>query len=235
MAVHELATNAAMYGALSTEGGSVAVEWKFDSERDELQILWVETGGPPTRAPDTQGFGRLLLEQALAADLGGDVQLDFASTGLRCAIRIPVARRVVERAAGVGSASNYFQPSAPRSRHFATAPEQDHSRLRTLVVEDEFLLATMLSDDLTSAGYAVVGPFTTLESALVGSREEQVDLAVLDVKLGEERVYPLADQLIERQMPFVLLTGYGANDLPERFRLSACAEALQCISTSACR
>jgi PAS domain S-box-containing protein len=220
MAIHELATNAAKYGALSTDGGTVSAEWEFDSERDELHILWTEIGGPPTRAPDKQGFGRLLLERALATDLGGDVQLDFDSSGLKCAISIPLTGPVVERSVGSESAREDLQPTAPRLRHLASSLERDRSQFRVLVVEDEFLLASMLTDDLSSAGFTVVGPFTALEPALSGSQEEQIDLAILDVNLGQEKVYPLADQLVERKLPFILLTGYGTNDLPERFRRS---------------
>jgi DNA-binding NtrC family response regulator len=90
--------------------------------------------------------------------------------------------------------------------------------LRVLVVEDEVLLALALEDDLVSAGCTVIGPFRTLASATEACRRERFDLATLDVNLGGELVYPLADELVARRMPFVLITGYGSADLPERFR-----------------
>ncbi|MGH6865578.1 MAG: hypothetical protein ACREDO_05280 [Methyloceanibacter sp.] len=94
MAVHELATNAAKYGALSSERGRVSVIWNVDPQGKTLHINWVESDGPPVAAPNKSGFGRLLLERALAADLKGDVKLDFAGAGLRCAIDLPLQEHV---------------------------------------------------------------------------------------------------------------------------------------------
>ncbi|MDW6023606.1 response regulator [Mesorhizobium sp. BAC0120] len=90
--------------------------------------------------------------------------------------------------------------------------------LRALVVEDESLLALSLEDDLISAGCSIVGPFGSLSSATEALRTNQFDLAILDVNLNGEMVFPLADELAGRAIPFVLLTGYLSTDLPERFR-----------------
>ncbi len=89
MAIHELATNAAKYGALSSKTGSVEVAWTISPER-RLQLRWTESGGPGVAPPDRSGFGRLLLERALASDLRGDVRLDFAPQGLICEIEVPL-------------------------------------------------------------------------------------------------------------------------------------------------
>jgi two-component sensor histidine kinase len=94
MTIHELATNAAKHGALSTKAGSVDVAWEVDPENGQLRICWTESGGPAVRPPRRSGFGRLLLERALTSDLGGDVRLDFAEEGLRCAIAIPLDEHV---------------------------------------------------------------------------------------------------------------------------------------------
>jgi len=94
----------------------------------------------------------------------------------------------------------------------------DMGRLRVFVVEDEVLLALSLEDDLREAGFSMLGPYTTLANALQASRHESFDLALLDVNLHGEAVFPLADELIARNVPIVLLTGYGAADLPERYR-----------------
>jgi PAS domain S-box-containing protein len=88
MAIHELMTNAAKYGALSTKSGRVEVVWRVEPKH--LVIEWVETGGPPVSEPSRSGFGRLLLERALATDLRGEVRLDFAESGLRCNIVVPL-------------------------------------------------------------------------------------------------------------------------------------------------
>jgi PAS domain S-box-containing protein len=94
MAIHELTTNAAKYGALSCDAGFVEIEWTLDRNSDELMLIWVESKGPAVRIPTRCGFGRLLLERALAADLKGQVLLDFAISGLRCTVTLPLADNV---------------------------------------------------------------------------------------------------------------------------------------------
>jgi len=91
MAFHELTTNAAKYGALSSKHGNLAVTWSIAEDRD-LRIRWRELGGPAVQTPERRGFGRLLLERALRADLDADVQLDFAAAGLECNITFPLDR-----------------------------------------------------------------------------------------------------------------------------------------------
>ena len=92
MAFHELATNAAKYGALSVAEGSVAVTWRLREGDQSVAVEWVETGGPAATAPTRSGFGRILIERALKAELRGDVALEFAPTGLRCSVRFPLRR-----------------------------------------------------------------------------------------------------------------------------------------------
>jgi PAS domain S-box-containing protein len=94
MAFHELATNAAKYGALSVRSGQVAVEWTVDRQSDLLSIHWRETGGPHVQPPERRGFGRLLLERALTSDLKGVVDMRFAEGGLDCTIALPIADNV---------------------------------------------------------------------------------------------------------------------------------------------
>jgi len=91
MAFHELTTNAAKYGALSSKDGSLAVTWSVTTGRG-LRIRWREFGGPAVRTPERRGFGRLLLERALRSDLDAEVELDFAASGLECVISFPLDR-----------------------------------------------------------------------------------------------------------------------------------------------
>ena len=86
------------------------------------------------------------------------------------------------------------------------------------VVEDEFLLALSLVNDLRSAGYDVVGPYRSLSEAIEAEQKEQFDGAILDVNLKGEFVYPLAERLAKAAKPFVFLTGYNAADLPPHLR-----------------
>ena len=88
MAIHELTTNAAKYGALSIPGGKVAVTWEAEPAEDgtRLKLVWEERGGPAVSAPTRQGFGSRLLHRVLATQLNAKVEMDFHKAGLRVAI-----------------------------------------------------------------------------------------------------------------------------------------------------
>jgi DNA-binding response OmpR family regulator len=90
--------------------------------------------------------------------------------------------------------------------------------MRILIAEDEFLLGIQLEEELRSAGCAIVGPFSTLAKATLAARREGFDLALLDINLNGDRVYPLADELAARGVPFIFLSGYLSAALPERFK-----------------
>ncbi len=92
MALHELTTNAAKYGALSTEAGTVTLRWAIvGAPTPHLRIEWSEAGGPPvTSLPARRGFGSRLLERGVSAELGGVVAMEFASKGLEALIEIPL-------------------------------------------------------------------------------------------------------------------------------------------------
>ena len=92
MALHELATNAVKYGALSAPGGSVDVDWRVEAAEvpPRLVIDWRETGGPPVAKPSQRGFGSTLIERGISYELDGRVVLDFAPEGVRCRMEIPL-------------------------------------------------------------------------------------------------------------------------------------------------
>jgi PAS domain S-box-containing protein len=88
MALHELVTNAAKYGALSNDAGHVRVEWALvDNDRPRLQLHWQETGGPIVKPPEKRGFGTRLIENAFTGEMGR-ARFDFAPKGLECTIEI---------------------------------------------------------------------------------------------------------------------------------------------------
>jgi PAS domain S-box-containing protein len=93
MALQELATNAIKYGALSTAAGEVEIGWKTDRRASPpvLRLRWEEKGGPPVAPPQRRGFGSRLIERSLAQDLGGEVRIDFAPTGVVCTVEAPLA------------------------------------------------------------------------------------------------------------------------------------------------
>jgi DNA-binding response OmpR family regulator len=85
---------------------------------------------------------------------------------------------------------------------------------RVMVVEDELLVAMMIEDILLDEECTVLGPYTNLADALQAATTEQMDLAVLDVNLRGEKIYPVARMLSDRGVPFLLLSGYGADAIP---------------------
>ncbi|MCR5879404.1 sensor histidine kinase [Phenylobacterium sp. J367] len=91
MAFHELATNAAKYGAWSVGAGRVNVDWSVEGER--LRVVWREEGGPPVTPPDREGFGSRLLRQGLVRELAGSVDLTFPAEGALCVIEAPLESR----------------------------------------------------------------------------------------------------------------------------------------------
>lgn len=89
LAIHELATNAAKYGALSNSEGCIHVVWRLVSG-ELAEIHWREEGGPPVREPAKRGFGRDLIEKIVAHELKSDVDLRFLPEGVECRLKVPV-------------------------------------------------------------------------------------------------------------------------------------------------
>ena len=89
LAIHELATNAAKYGALSTIEGRIHVQWTLAAP-DLAEIHWREEGGPPVTEPTKRGFGRDLIEKIVAHELKSEVDLRFEPGGVECRLKVPV-------------------------------------------------------------------------------------------------------------------------------------------------
>jgi two-component sensor histidine kinase len=94
MAIHELATNAAKYGALSTPAGRVDLSWSVEQERDRrmLCLHWLERDGPLVTPPKRLGFGTRLLERGIQVELHGRTSIRYSRTGVACHIEIPLTR-----------------------------------------------------------------------------------------------------------------------------------------------
>ncbi len=93
-------------------------------------------------------------------------------------------------------------------------PEAPAANRRVLVVEDEVLIGMLLEDMLGDLGYKVAASASRFEEAAKLARESEIDLAILDVNLNGREVYPVADILAERGIPFLFATGYGERGLP---------------------
>jgi two-component sensor histidine kinase len=99
MTCHELATNAAKYGALSRPDGRVAVNWslKKDAEPGSFAFEWRESGGPVVAAPGRRGFGLDMIQRGFARDVGGEAELDFAPEGVRFHLNAPLSQKIMPR------------------------------------------------------------------------------------------------------------------------------------------
>jgi two-component sensor histidine kinase len=98
MVLHELVTNAAKYGALSTRDGRVSVRWYplLNGDADaRLCIEWLETDGPPVQASERSGYGMEVIRRLVPYELEGEVDLAFATEGVRCRFRVPLSRLTV--------------------------------------------------------------------------------------------------------------------------------------------
>jgi DNA-binding response OmpR family regulator len=101
----------------------------------------------------------------------------------------------------------------------ASLPHEPNLRgLRVLVVEDTFLVAQLIADQLEEAGCTIVGPAPRVERGLALAAEEPLDGALLDINLGGELCFPIAEILLQRGVPIAFLTGYGEATLPAAYR-----------------
>jgi len=201
--IHELATNAVKYGALSSSGGQVDVSWRVLPDH-ELELRWVEYGGPPVMKPDSKGFGSVLMTEVVTRQLSGKIDITWPTTGMYMVATLP---------------SSVYRPDiAGGTVPDNGDPRKDGSKRRLLVVEDEALIAMELCMELESRGWEIVGPAASAEEAMrLIDGSSLPDVAVLDVNLGGQMVYPFADWLRSRDVPFLFCTGYEQLDDHKRF------------------
>lgn len=201
--LHELATNAVKYGALSQPEGSLAVSWSKHDDR--LVLNWAETGLSDVKPPTSRGFGTTVIKASVQEQLRGKLTLDWRPEGVLCTIEVPdQADLVLNPPSHREGARN-----RPAERNIAT---------RALLVEDEALVGLMMRAALTDAGYHVIGPFASVNDALTALESEKPDCAVLDINLIDGSVYPLAAALSAAGIPFVFATGYDGRSIDERFK-----------------
>jgi CheY-like chemotaxis protein len=207
LALHELATNAAKYGALSTEAGKLRLAWSVGN--DALELEWEESGGPVAQPPSSLGFGLSIVRSSIEAQFRGGVEYDWRPEGLRCRLVIPRAQIVNP------------EPTAPKAtpapKPIASTTPRSLSGKRLLMVEDEFLVGMMAKKLLEGLGAIVIGPYARLADGIDAAKSERFDGALLDFNLAGEPAEPLADYLIAHGVPFVFLTGYQRDSIDRRY------------------
>ncbi|MEW5685298.1 MAG: PAS domain S-box protein [Pseudomonadota bacterium] len=204
--VHELATNAVKYGALSTDAGRVHITWSV-GEANDLVLRWRETGGPAVVRPISGGFGSTLIREVVTRQLGGALDIDWQVDGMGLTASVPPDSYRLD-----------LTPAASSKRIVeALADARVERRGRLLLVEDEALIAMAIAHDLSRLGWDIIGPAATIEEAVGLLAAERPDAAVLDINLGGEMVYPLAEQLRAGRVPFVFCSGYEHIDAHAEF------------------
>jgi len=193
--LHELATNAAKYGALSCEDGRLDVKWSH--AQGVLTLNWTETGCSEVRAPSRRGFGTKIITSSLHQGNGGEAKFDWRPSGLKFTLTLNSERRSA--------------PAQPMPVSVNPAVK------RVLVVEDESLIGMMTVDMVRELGYATLGPLTNIADARDVIDRAQFDIAVIDLNLNGKPAYPLADALYGKGVPFVFVTGYAADSIEERY------------------
>lgn len=205
--LHELATNAAKYGALSAPAGTVSLGWEKAGSR--LVLHWDERGGPPVRSPVSPGYGTKVISASVEHQLGGSAVFDWRRDGLRFTMSAPLERAEPARAGISGDGAT--GPDSVRPQKTGVCGR------RLLLIEDEMLVGMMMHDTLTELGFDVIGPINTMAEAAEAIEQKDFDAAILDVNLNGELIYPLADVVAARGLPFVFVTGYGAEGIEARF------------------
>ena len=205
LALHELATNAAKHGALSSMLGKVSANWQL--QPDFLVLKWVETGGPPISPPSARSFGLKVIRASIENQLGGKTTFEWAPHGMQCVLSIPL-----REAAGARARKTAANGAGDGAKQAAAAVGQ-----RILLVEDEALVAMMIAECLTESGHTVIGPLSRASDALQAAKDGDYDAAILDINLGDGMAYPVADIVSARGIPFVFVTGYDADTIDERF------------------
>ncbi len=198
LVIHELATNAAKYGSLSTTEGRLDVNW---SQSDQgLHINWREQGGPPVRAPQRQGFGSVLLGRSIPYDLQGESNVEYLETGVTAEFLIP-SKFVIELPEQILAAAK------PKMALPAEVVSIEGSSV--LIVEDQLVIALEAEDMLRELGATSLTTVGTAADALTAIDASPPDFVVLDVNLGSSNSLAVADELKLRNIPFVFATGYG--------------------------
>ncbi len=205
LVLHELATNAAKYGALSHPEGRLFVSWSADGEH--MTIDWREEQPSEVVAPTRSGFGSRVIEASVKGQLGGEIRRDWLPSGLACKLTLPLSHFD-------------FASATPKRIGGSFGPAEVEQGCvqgrRILVLEDEPMIAMMTSRMIADLGGEVVGPFASAEAARAGLQQAP-DAAFLDVNIDGRVVYDFAAELQKRGVPFAFLTGYHAGAVDQAF------------------
>lgn len=211
--LHELATNARKYGALSVPNGRLSIVWETSSNGTRNLVLeWQERGGPKVSVPKERGFGSSLIERTLKGH-GGDAFIRYAAEGLSGRFTFPLPEIQPNIAVQTAALQNEGM-SLLRAVH----EEPSLKGKRIIIIEDEPLVSMEMEETLWGLGCEVSGTAGNLIAAKALSANTECDAALMDVNLAGQPVDEIASTLTKRNIPFAFVSGYGRESLPRGFR-----------------
>jgi PAS domain S-box-containing protein len=205
LALHELATNAAKHGALALPSGRIQLSWQIES--GNLVMEWWESDGPLVSTPSLQGYGTRVIRVSVE-HLGGQSTFDWHPEGLHCTLSFPYDDRNI--------ASRSPKPNGKSQKNPRPRPQIVDGNT-VLLAEDESVVALMMTEALIELGFCVIGPYSALAEAAGALSKTPVSAAILDINLGGELVYPVADILMSKGVPLIFVTGYGAESIDPKY------------------
>ncbi|MEP1611310.1 MAG: HWE histidine kinase domain-containing protein [Roseobacter sp.] len=219
LVLHELATNAAKYGALTVKEGTISVQ--IADEDGGVCVKWKEEHGPVVVPPSDQGFGSVLINEAVPHELGGKADLRYPPTGVEADFFLP--ETVLDTATSVVTQS-VLQEKNVQSETLSTSYDSKQIDGVVLLLEDNFVIANDMKNQLADSGICNVEVFSNLDDAFEAVDMALPAFALLDVHLGSGKSSaPLAQHLLEQNIPFIFVTGYGDQaPLDEQFQFIPC-------------
>jgi CheY-like chemotaxis protein len=168
----------------------------------------MESDGPQIMPPNRHGYGSRAIVAGIERQLGGIVKFDWQTSGLRCILSVPhdPSKESFRRASIEVNQANGIP-----------AEDADPNEKRVLLVEDEPLVSMMLADMLSAFGHKVDGPYNRFPDAILAAKSNNLQAGILDVNLGGEKTYAVADILATRKIPFAFVTGYGPDTIVSEF------------------
>ncbi|MCB1519050.1 MAG: GAF domain-containing protein [Hyphomicrobiaceae bacterium] len=192
LVVHEMVTNSAGYGALSQSDGSLTVRWQGRDD-GSLLLTWEEENVFLTTAPPGDSLGMLIIKRNIPHALGGEARIEFEQDSIHAMFAVPARHVVTQRGR---------TPLVSRQRLLAQPSNQLES-CAILVAEDHIATALDLERILRESGAAGVEIVGTVSDALHAIAQAPPDIAILDIDLGEDDCFDIADELARQAVPFI--------------------------------
>jgi light-regulated signal transduction histidine kinase (bacteriophytochrome)/CheY-like chemotaxis protein len=197
LVIHELITNAAKYGSLKGQNGYVDVDWTL-SPNGNLIMTWREVGGPAVEPRAKSGFGSTIIERSIPHELGGLSIIEFLPAGVEARFEVPAQFVVVVEEVKNQEAAQLTKPRTGRLSGFV------------LLVEDNMIIALDAETMLLELGAQKVVVASNVRDAFELLDQETPSFALLDVNLGSQNSFPVADRLQAAGVKYLFATGYGS-------------------------